>query len=109
MVPEIEEQAKIGDYFRNLDHLITLHQRKCEETKELKKYMLQKMFPKNGEKIPEIRFAGFTDDWEQRKLGDVVERVSATGTSSKQFPSVEYEDVVSEQGLLNKIYTKKKQ
>ena len=69
--PSFEEQIKIGDYFKNLDHLITLHQRKCDETKKLKKFMLQKMFPKNGEKNPEIRFAGFTDDWEQRKLGDI--------------------------------------
>ena len=67
-----EEQVKIGCYFRSLDHLITLHQRKCEETKKLKKYMLQKMFPKNGESVPEIRFAGFTDAWEQRKLGEMV-------------------------------------
>lgn len=63
-----EEQAKIGNYFQSLDNLITLHQRKCDETKQLKKFMLQKMFPKNGEKNPEIRFKGFTDDWEQRKL-----------------------------------------
>ena len=71
MLPNsIEEQKKIGVYFDNLDHLITLHQRKSEETKELKKYMLQKMFPQNGKKVPEIRFAGFTDDWEQRKLDD---------------------------------------
>ena len=69
--PSLEEQAKIGEYFTNLDNLITLHQRKCDETKELKKFMLQKMFPKNGEKKPEIRFEGFTDDWEQRKFGDV--------------------------------------
>ena len=69
-IPDIDEQAKIGEYFSTLDHLITLHQRKCDETKKLKKFMLQKMFPKNGEKNPEIRFAGFTDDWEQRKLGD---------------------------------------
>ena len=67
-----EEQAKIGNYFQSLDHLITLHQRKCDETKQLKKFMLQKMFPKNGEKNPKIRFEGFTDDWEQRKLGEVV-------------------------------------
>ena len=67
-----EEQEKIGEYFSNLDHLITLHQRKCEETKKLKKYMLQKMFPQNGQTVPEIRFAGFTDAWEQRKLGDVL-------------------------------------
>ena len=71
-VPEKEEQTKIGTYFRNLDHLITLHQRKCEETKKLKKYMLQKMFPQNGQTVPEIRFAGFTDAWEQRKLGDIL-------------------------------------
>ncbi len=68
-VPHIDEQKEISAYFDNLDHLITLHQRKCDETKKLKKYMLQKMFPQNGEKVPEIRFLGFTDDWEQRKLG----------------------------------------
>ena len=66
----IEEQKMISKYILELDHLITLHQRKCDETKKLKKFMLQKMFPKNGEKNPEIRFAGFTDDWEQRKLGE---------------------------------------
>ena len=70
--PTIEEQRKIGKYFDELDHLITLHQRKCEQTKILKKYMLQKMFPQNGEKVPEIRFSGFTDDWEQRKLGEML-------------------------------------
>ena len=69
--PQYEEQVRIGYYFMRLDHLITLHQRKCDETKQLKKFMLQKMFPKNGEKNPEIRFEGFTDDWEQRKLGEV--------------------------------------
>ena len=69
------EQTKIGGYFSTLDNLITLHQRKCDETKQLKKFMLQKMFPENGEKNPEIRFEGFTDDWEQRKLGDVCSRV----------------------------------
>ena len=106
-VPSYEEQKKVGGYIDNLDHLITLHQRKCDEVKQLKKFMLQKMFPKSGELIPEIRFAGFTGDWEQRKLGDIVERVSITSTSGKELPSVEYEDVVSEQGLLNKnIYQK---
>ena len=74
-VPQKEEQTKIGTYFRNLDHLITLHQRKCDETKKLKKYMLQKMFPQNGHLVPEIRFAGFTEDWEQRKLRDICSRV----------------------------------
>ena len=70
LMPSVEEQEKIGEYFANLDHLITLHHRKCEETKKLKKFMLQKMFPKKGEKVPDIRFDGFTDDWEQRKFSD---------------------------------------
>lgn len=71
-LPDIEEQIKVGEYFESLDRLITLHQRKCEETKKLKKYMLQKMFPQNGKRVPEIRFAGFTEDWEQRKLPEFV-------------------------------------
>ncbi len=66
------EQQQIGTYFRTLDHLITLHQRKCETLQKLKKSMLQKMFPKNGSCFPEIRFAGFTDAWELRELGDIV-------------------------------------
>lgn len=70
LVPSIDEQKQIGSLFNKLDHLITLHQRKCDETKKLKKYMLQKMFPQNGEKVPKIRFAGFSDDWEQRKFSD---------------------------------------
>ena len=68
----LDEQRKIGEYFDSLDHLITLHQRKCDETKKLKKYMLQKMFPQNGEKVPKIRFAGFSDDWEQRKVSELL-------------------------------------
>lgn len=72
MIPQdIEEQKKIGKYFEELERLITLHQRKCEEMKTLKKYMLQKMFPQNGHSVPEIRFSGFTEDWEQRKLGEL--------------------------------------
>ena len=71
MIPQdIEEQKKIGKYFEELERLITLHQRKCDEVKSLKKYMLQKMFPQNEQKVPEIRFKGFTEAWEQRKLGD---------------------------------------
>lgn len=90
-LPDIEEQIKVGEYFESLDRLITLHQRKCEETKKLKKYMLQKMFPQNGKRVPEIRFAGFTDDWEQRKLSDVVDSVD-TGKSKfdKEGSSGEY-------------------
>ena len=72
LVPSLKEQKKIGAYFDSLDHLITLHQRKCDQTKNLKKYMLQKMFPQNGAKVPEIRFDGYTYDWEQRKLGEVL-------------------------------------
>ena len=66
------EQTQIGSYFRNLDNLITLHQRKCDRLQALKKAMLEKMFPKAGSDVPEIRFAGFTDAWEQRKLGDMM-------------------------------------
>ena len=73
---DIVEEKKIGTYFNQLDRLITLHQRKCEQTKKLKKYMLQKMFPQNGAKVPEIRFDGFTYDWEQRKFSEFVENVA---------------------------------
>lgn len=80
-MPTVAEQKKMGGYFANLDQLITLQQRKCNETKELKKFMLQKMFPKKGEKIPEIRFAGFTDDWGQHKLNTVAEFSKGSGYS----------------------------
>ena len=84
--PSEAEQIKLGGYFEQLDHLITLHQRKCNQAKKFKKYMLQKMFPQNGEKNPEIRFGGFTDDWEQRKLGDMAEIVGG-GTPSTSVAS----------------------
>ena len=85
-LPKLEtEQVRVSSYFKQLDHLITLHQRKCDDTKELKKYMLQKMFPKNGEKFPEIRFKGFTEAWEQRKLSDI-----AVLTSSKRVHAEDY-------------------
>lgn len=76
MIPSIEEQRQISAYLDNLDYLITLHQRKCEQSKMLKKFMLQKMFPQNGSSQPEIRFEGFTEDWEQRKFGDVFQEYS---------------------------------
>ena len=79
MMPKIEEQQKIGVYFKNLDHLITLHQRKYDQLLNIKKSMLEKMFPKNGKKAPEIRFVGFTDDWEQRKLIEVCDYVDYRG------------------------------
>ena len=74
VLPNYKEQQKIGAFFKQLDDTIALHQRKCDQTKELKKTMLQKMFPKKGERIPEIRFPEFTDEWEEKKLGEVVER-----------------------------------
>ena len=77
--PSEAEQKKIAAYFDDLDNLITLHQRKCEEMKTLKKYMLQKMFPQNGQLVPQIRFSGFTEDWEQRKLGDVADVTKLAG------------------------------
>ena len=76
MVPSENEQAVIGQYFSNLDHLITLHQRKLEKIKLMKKSMLGKMFSRDAESIPKIRFDGYTDDWEQRKLGDVIEKLT---------------------------------
>ena len=72
-MPPLEEQTKIADALSNLDHLITLHQRKYEKLVNIKKSMLDKMFPKNGASVPEIRFKGFTDLWEQRKLGEMVD------------------------------------
>ena len=73
VVPKIvDEQEKIGSFFKQMDNTIALHQRKLDLLKEQKKGYLQKMFPKNGEKVPELRFAGFADDWEERKLGDEV-------------------------------------
>ncbi len=76
MVPSKHEQDKISKYFSNLDNLITLHQRKFETLKKLKKGFLQKMFPKNGESVPEIRFPGFTDAWEQRKFSELYAKVT---------------------------------
>ena len=86
MIPQLKEQKIIGTYFQSLDHLITLHQRKYEQAKTLKKYMLQKMFPQDGMRVPEIRFAGFTDEWEQRKLGEVIEDYVEKTTVENQYP-----------------------
>ena len=102
--PKYEEQTKIGSYFHSLDNLITLHQRKCEQTKKLKKYMLQKMFPQNGAKVPEIRFDGFTYDWEQRKLGEIATETYGGGTpktSNEEFwkgdiPWIQSSDLIDE-------------
>ena len=79
-VPAIEEQDKIGSFFKQLDETIALHQRKLDLLKEQKKGYLQKMFPKNGAKVPELRFAGFADDWEERKLGNLSQDTIGGGT-----------------------------
>ena len=76
LVPSLPEQRRIGAFFDRLDSLITLHQRKYDKLCVLKKSMLDKMFPKGGSLYPEIRFAGFTDPWEQRKLGELFEEHS---------------------------------
>ena len=81
LIPKYKEQKQIGKYFYYLDNLITLHQRKLDKLKNIKKSMLEKMFPKNGSNIPEIRFKGFTDAWEQRKLGNLGK--TYTGLSGK--------------------------
>ena len=75
-LPSIDEQAQIGGFFQRLDSLIALHQRELDHVKELKKGLLQKMFPKEGTNVPELRFPGFTDPWEQRRLGEVAHRVT---------------------------------
>ena len=82
--PSDESEAqKIGTIFRSIDNLITLHQRKYDKLTNVKKSMLEKMFPKNGSNVPEIRFKGFTEAWEQRKLGDIVERVVRKNTNNE--------------------------
>jgi len=105
-LPSLEEQRKIGKLFDTLDHLITLHQRKFEKLTNVKKSMLEKMFPQNGSSYPEIRFKGFTDPWEQRKFEEIAVRSSVI-CSDDTLPRVEYEDIVSGTGRLNKdIYAK---
>ena len=94
-----DEQTKIAEYFSNLDNLITLHQRECDQLKELKKSMLKKMFPRDESSIPEVRFAGFTDAWEQRKFLDLLDaqygiRRGPFGSSLKKDSFVKKSDYV---------------
>ncbi|MCU6719445.1 restriction endonuclease subunit S [Porcipelethomonas ammoniilytica] len=100
-IPHIEEQRKIGEYLTHLDRLITLHQRKYDKLTNMKKSMLEKMFPKNGANVPEIRFKGFTDAWEQRKLKELATFAKGTGYSKSDL---------TEQGtpiiLYGRLYTK---
>ena len=83
---QTEEQSKIGDFFKQLDNIIALHQRQLDNFKELKKAMLQKMFPQNGEKVPEVRFEGFTEGWEQRKLGEWIVPYAEKTNRNNQYP-----------------------
>ena len=84
-LPSVEEQRVIGEYLESIDTLITLHQRKYDKLVKVKKAMLEKMFPKGGAKVPEIRFAGFTDAWEQRKLGEMVQFSKGSGYSKSDL------------------------
>ncbi|WP_029179330.1 restriction endonuclease subunit S [Streptococcus suis] len=102
LTPSLQEQEVIGSFFSDLDQLITLHQRKLDDVKELKKALLQKMFPKgNGNDFPELRFPEFTDAWKQRKLGEVAEKISQknldrqyveTFTNSAEFGIISQRD-----------------
>ena len=103
--PMLDEQRKIGEYFDALYNLITLHQRKCDELKKVKKFMLQKMFPKKGEKNPEIRFDGFTNDWEQRKLNEVAE-FNPKSDLPESFEYVDLESVVGTEMVSHRTETK---
>ena len=100
-VPNVEEQRKIGNLLDGIDHLITLHQRKCEEMKTLKKYMLQKMFPQNGQLVPQIRFSGFTEDWEQRKVTELLKN-SSSAMKIGPFGSALKKEYFVEEGI--KVY-----
>ena len=101
----MEEQRTIGDYLEALDNLITLHQRKCDETKKLKKYMLQKMFPQNGKKVPELRFSEFTEDWEQRKLSEIADKVTEKNKNndfSEPFTNSAEQGIISQKDYFDR-------
>uniref|UniRef100_UPI002FC83AD4 restriction endonuclease subunit S n=1 Tax=Pseudolactococcus laudensis TaxID=1494461 RepID=UPI002FC83AD4 len=109
LYPKLEEQQKIGSFFKQLDKTIALHQRKLDLLKEQKKGYLQKMFPKNCEKVPELRFAGFADDWEERKLSDLFIKGGSGGTpksTNKAFydgdiPFLGISDITKSNGFIN--------
>ena len=95
--PSLKEQKAIGGFFRQLDNLITLHQRKFDKLQVLKKAMLEKMFPKNGSSVPEIRFKGFTDAWEQRKFSDIT---FPAGEKNKENLPLESYSITNESGFV---------
>lgn len=96
-VPKLEEQQAIGNYFTNLDHLITLHQRKYDKLVKVKKSMLEKMFPKNGSEVPEIRFKGFTDAWEQREAKNLF-----VSTADKGHPELPVLSATQDRGMIRR-------
>lgn len=100
-VPTLKEQKRISDFIEGLNHLINFHQRKCDEVKQLKKFMLQKMFPKSGALVPEIRFAGFTNNWEQRKAADIAKYSKGNGYSKSDLTEVGTPII-----LYGRLYTK---
>lgn len=107
LVPSVDEQKQIGAFLNKLDRLITLHLQKCDETKEFKKYMLQNMFPQKDEKVPKIRFAGFTGDWKQRKFDDLADyKKGPFGSALKKDMFVPKSDmtvkVYEQQNAINK-------
>ena len=101
-VPKLDEQKKVACFIKELNHLITLHQRKYDSLVNVKKAMLEKMFPKNGETVPEIRFKGFTDAWEQRKLGDYLD-VSSEKNTSNIYNKGDVLSVSGDYGIVNQI------
>ena len=103
--PSLSEQQKIGTFLSHVDSLIQAKTKKLESLKAIKKSLLQKCFPKAGEKVPEMRFAGFIGDWEEKKFGDVVTRVTES-SDTPQLPRVEYEDILSEGQLREDFFTK---
>ena len=105
-LPSLPEQTAIGNFFRTLDDTITLHKRKLDGLKELKHGYLQQMFPKEGESMPRVRFAGVTEDWIMRKLGEIVDRVTIQ-SDARNLPKIEFEDIVSGEGILNKDISNK--
>ncbi len=101
MFPDYEEQKLVGAFLESIDNLITLHQRKLDEIKQFKSGVLQKMFPRDGKKVPELRFSGFTDDWEQRKLSEVLDIV--VNKNGNQFEKEDVLSVSDEYGCINQI------
>lgn len=101
-----EEQQKIGIFFKQLDDTIALHQQELTTLKQTKQGFLQKMFPKEGEKVPEVRFPGFSEDWINQKLIELVKRINKSSNSDR-LPKVEFEDISAGEGRLNKDISKK--